>query len=126
MVPNLWVATPCGVYIDLHWGRHWSSDIKKIHAQLHIHNARSCLCQKLCSVKIDYVYIISHYMYIAISPVIQIWCMLYVFCISISGVAVLLEKMFGVVQCRRLGIAAFNSMQECLKVVDSSSVSNSV
>ena len=30
----------------------------KIHAQLRIHNVRSCLCQKLCSVKIDYVYII--------------------------------------------------------------------
>ena len=50
-VPNLWVAAPRGVAIDFHWGRHWSSDILKIHAQLHIYNVRSCLCQKLCSVK---------------------------------------------------------------------------
>ena len=50
-VPNLWVATPSGVAIDFHWGRHWSLDIYKIHAQLHIHNVRTCLCQKLCYVK---------------------------------------------------------------------------
>ena len=28
-----------------------------IYAQLHIQNIRSCLCQKLCSAKIDYRYI---------------------------------------------------------------------
>ena len=28
-VPNLWIATLRGVAIDFHWGRHWSSDIKK-------------------------------------------------------------------------------------------------
>ena len=28
-VPNLWVATPRGVAINFHWGRHWSSDIAK-------------------------------------------------------------------------------------------------
>ena len=28
-VPNLWVATPRGVAIDFHRGRHWSPDIKK-------------------------------------------------------------------------------------------------
>ena len=55
-VPNLWVATPRGVPIIFHWGRHWWSDIEESHAQLHIHNVRSCLCQKLCSVKIDYIY----------------------------------------------------------------------
>ena len=26
-VPNLWVATPRGVAMDFHWGRHCSSDI---------------------------------------------------------------------------------------------------
>ena len=56
-VPNLWVATQRGVPIDFRWGLHWSSDIKKIYAQLHIHNVRSCLCQTLCCVKIDYIYI---------------------------------------------------------------------
>ena len=54
-VPNLWVATPRGVAIDFHWGRHWSSDI--LQNPCTIAYARSCLCQKLCSVKIDYRYI---------------------------------------------------------------------
>ena len=51
-VPNLWVATPSGVAIDFHWGRHWSSNIKKIHAQLHIHNVFAVFndrsCRKQC------------------------------------------------------------------------------
>ena len=45
-VPNLWVATPRGVAIHFHWGRHWSSDTKKFRAQLHAQNVQSYLCQK--------------------------------------------------------------------------------
>ena len=40
------------------------------------------------------------------SPVIQILYALHIFCISMSGVAVLREKKFGVARRRRLGIAA--------------------
>ena len=37
--------------------------------------------------------------------VIKILCVLHIFCFSISWVAVLREKIFGVARCRRLGIA---------------------
>ena len=135
-VPNLWVATPSGVAIDFHWGRHWSLDIYKIHAQLHIHNVRTCLCQKLCYVKCspsktgfnkikassilelveNYSKLLSsmlhwlHMCYTILSYTDRnitihsnfVCC---IFCISISGVAVLCEKNAGVARCRRLGIA---------------------
>ena len=103
-VPNLLVETPRGVAIDFHWGRHWSSDIKKIHAQLHTHNVRSCLC-KNCALSKFIIYILYSSIYRQQYHRSCTFCMCCIFCcISIIGVAVLREIFFGVARCRRLGI----------------------
>jgi len=69
-VPNLWVATPRGVVIDFHWGRHWSSDILKnpctiAHPQwsLNVVSVNNCALSEL----ITYIYCIVLYIQIAIS-----------------------------------------------------------
>jgi len=85
-------------------------ELTKSKQALPSHNWRTTQSKLLSSMQhLLHIYYIV-FIQIAISPNIEILCVLHILCISRSGVAILREQIVGVARCRRLGIAAIDGI----------------